>query len=85
MESVGMSEQGATEPPDPEREDAIRRQAYALWQEQGQPEGKDREHWLQAEREHGGHDDPALPPAAPAAEKHAAPKQKASKTSMVDA
>jgi Protein of unknown function (DUF2934) len=29
----------------------IRGRAYQLWQEQGEPEGKEAEHWLQAERE----------------------------------
>ncbi len=85
MESVSMSEQDATEPLDPEREEAIRRQAYALWQEQGQPEGKAREHWLQAERERDGHDDRVLVPAAPTTEGHAAPEQEAFETSTLAA
>ena len=76
-----MSEQGVTEPLDPEREEAIRKQAYALWHEQGQPEGKDREHWLQAERERDGHDDRASASAAPSTEAQRAPKQKALETS----
>jgi Protein of unknown function (DUF2934) len=33
------------------REQAIRERAYAIWEEEGRPEGKDREHWLRAEVE----------------------------------
>ncbi len=58
-----MSEQDRTEPLDSEREAAVRARAYALWHEQGQPEGKDQEHWLQAEQEHDGHGDPTATPA----------------------
>lgn len=32
-------------------EDAIRRRAYQLWQEEGQPEGRHDEHWRQAREE----------------------------------
>ncbi|MBV9749159.1 MAG: DUF2934 domain-containing protein [Acetobacteraceae bacterium] len=39
----------------PERERAISERAYAFWLEEGRPEGKELEHWLQAEQEH---DDP---------------------------
>ena len=80
-----MSEQGATEPLGPEREEAIRKRAYALWQEQGQPDGKDWEHWFQAERERDGHDDRASVPAAPSTKEHAAPEQGAFETSMLQA
>lgn len=34
-------------------EDAVRRRAYALWEEEGRPHGRDREHWERAEREVG--------------------------------
>ena len=34
-----------------EREDKIRKRAYALWQQAGAPEGKPDDHWYQAERE----------------------------------
>jgi len=34
-----------------ERERRIRRRAYQLWQEAGQPEGRDKEFWDQAESE----------------------------------
>lgn len=72
-----MSEQDATGPLNPEREEAVRARAYALWHEQGRPDGKDQEHWLQAEREHDGHDGPAVTPAAAAvsAKRQAAPEQ----------
>ncbi|MCF6367956.1 DUF2934 domain-containing protein [Rhizobium halophilum] len=33
-------------------EDWIRKRAYALWQEEGSPHGKDAEHWEQARREY---------------------------------
>jgi len=34
-----------------DREDRIRKRAYELWQQEGAPEGKPDDHWLQAERE----------------------------------
>ena len=33
------------------REEAIRRRAYALWEQEGRPEKKDLEHWFRAEAE----------------------------------
>jgi hypothetical protein len=33
------------------REQAIRERAYAIWEEEGRPDGRDREHWLRAEAE----------------------------------
>ncbi|HYP36357.1 MAG TPA: DUF2934 domain-containing protein [Stellaceae bacterium] len=33
------------------REHRIRERAYAIWEEEDRPEGKDREHWLRAEAE----------------------------------
>ncbi|MDB5409938.1 MAG: hypothetical protein JWL84_4850 [Rhodospirillales bacterium] len=33
------------------REQQIRRRAYAIWQEEGEPEGRELDHWLRAERE----------------------------------
>ena len=41
-------------------DEEIRTRAYALWHQQGQPEGKDQEHWLQAEQEHEGHESQPL-------------------------
>jgi len=32
-------------------QEEIARRSYALWQDAGAPEGVDRDHWLQAERE----------------------------------
>lgn len=32
------------------KEDRIREQAYFIWLEEGQPQGRDKEHWEQAER-----------------------------------
>jgi hypothetical protein len=37
--------------PDNDIEQCIRERAFSIWIEQGQPEGKDREHWEQAEGE----------------------------------
>jgi Protein of unknown function (DUF2934) len=34
-----------------EREQAIRTRAYFIWVNEGRPEGKDLEHWQQAEQE----------------------------------
>jgi hypothetical protein len=40
-------------PEDSEQVEAIRRRAYELRQQAGRPEGQNREHWLEAERELG--------------------------------
>lgn len=32
-------------------QDRVRRRAYELWEREGRPEGRDREHWEQARRE----------------------------------
>lgn len=52
--------------PTPSREishDQIAERARAIWQERGQPEGRDLEHWLDAERELR---EPGQPPASSA-------------------
>ena len=67
-EHARLSEQDVAEPLDPEREEAILKPAYVLWHEQGQPKGKDRKHWLQPERERGGHGDWISAPAASSTE-----------------
>lgn len=33
------------------REDRIRERAHELWQREGSPEGREQDHWQQAERE----------------------------------
>ncbi|MBB4574932.1 MULTISPECIES: DUF2934 domain-containing protein [Rhizobium] len=33
------------------REDEIRKRAYSLWEKEGRPEGKHRDHWIRAEHE----------------------------------
>ncbi|MBV8568725.1 MAG: DUF2934 domain-containing protein [Methylobacteriaceae bacterium] len=49
-------------------EDRIRARAHQIWEEEGRPEGRDREHWERAEREvRTGIGDPT-PPAEPAQE-----------------
>lgn len=32
-------------------EDTIRHRAYAIWEREGRPHGRDRDHWLQAQWE----------------------------------
>ena len=48
------------------REQAIRERAYTIWEEQGRPDGRDREHWFRAESEinstTGPHDKPSAAP-----------------------
>ncbi|WP_151613576.1 DUF2934 domain-containing protein [Sinorhizobium alkalisoli] len=34
-----------------EREELIRRRAYAIWEKEGRPDGQDKRHWEQASRE----------------------------------
>jgi uncharacterized protein YjbJ (UPF0337 family) len=34
-----------------DRADRIRRRAYAIWQEEGSPDGREYDHWHRAERE----------------------------------
>jgi hypothetical protein len=35
----------------PDREQLLRQRAYAIWEYEGRPHGRDREHWFAAERE----------------------------------
>ena len=49
-------------------EEDIKARAYAMWEEEGRPEGKHLEHWSRAAREAG-------EPAAPAQEPKPAPKR----------
>jgi hypothetical protein len=35
----------------PDREQRIRERAHSLWEQEGRPEGRDREHWERAMRE----------------------------------
>lgn len=37
--------------PNPDRERRIRQRAYALWEDEGYPEGRELDHWERAERE----------------------------------
>jgi hypothetical protein len=34
-----------------DREEQLRQRAYGIWQSEGEPHGRDRDHWEQAERE----------------------------------
>lgn len=38
-------------PADADLDHKIRRRAYQIWMEEGQPEGRDREHWNRAKAE----------------------------------
>ncbi|MCC2611667.1 MULTISPECIES: DUF2934 domain-containing protein [Rhizobium/Agrobacterium group] len=53
-------------------EDWIKRRAYALWEEEGYPSGKDREHWERAKLEHA-----TLKPTASNTPPMASPRKKA--------
>jgi hypothetical protein len=33
------------------RDEQIRKRAHEIWEQEGRPEGKEREHWERAERE----------------------------------
>ncbi len=56
--------------------ESIRRRAFQIWEDQGRPEGRDMDHWLQAESE-------LAPPAA--ARRKAAAKPAAAKPATVKA
>ncbi len=46
------------------RDQEIERRAYAIWERDGRPEGREKEHWRQAEQELAGEqggDEPSLP------------------------
>lgn len=45
------SEELAADRTDDLLQEAIRRRAYRLWEEEGRPEGHQLEHWVRAERE----------------------------------
>jgi len=52
-----------------EREEKIRRRAYAIWESEGRPEGREWDHWVQAAREieaeeggHAGDEGAEIPP-----------------------
>ncbi|ARQ12242.1 hypothetical protein NXC12_PA00005 (plasmid) [Rhizobium etli] len=47
-----MARQAAHETgPAVHREEEIRKRAYALWEKEGRPEGRHRDHWIHAEHE----------------------------------
>lgn len=60
---------------DGDRNEMLRRRAYAIWEKEGKPDGRHEEHWRQAHEEmHGLEDVPAharekLPHVAPAGAK----------------
>lgn len=64
-----------------EKQDLIRKKAYAIWETEGRPHGQDERHWQQAEAEIET-SSPAAKPATrkAAATKAAAPKPASAKT-----
>lgn len=46
---------------DHDRETAVRRRAYAIWEQEGRPEGQAWDHWLRAKNEANGDDAGDLP------------------------
>jgi len=46
-------------------EEDIKARAYAIWEEEGRPEGKHLEHWTRAAQEFGGSPAPAAPAEGP--------------------
>lgn len=64
------------------RTEQIRQRAYAIWQADGFPEGRDMEHWYRAEREINGSGKKATGEAAPPAAAVAAPKKSAQRKTI---
>jgi hypothetical protein len=52
-----------------DQEQRIRERAFQIWIEEGQPLGRDKEHWAQARRDLGLGDDLDAPPLQPSSEK----------------
>jgi hypothetical protein len=52
----------------PRNEQEIRERAYRIWEEDGRPEGRDRDHWYRAEAESGAAADPRDGPASAASD-----------------
>ncbi len=46
----------------PDREEKIRKRAYEKWEREGSPEGREKEHWAEAERDLGDESSPAAAP-----------------------
>ncbi len=61
-----------------DRDEQLRQRAYGIWQSEGEPHGRDRDHWEQAEREltEAAPEEPAAPakPAARRKKAEAAPQ-----------
>lgn len=51
MEARNSDDECRPPPSDEERLRRVRERAYQLWEVDSCPEGRDREHWLRAERE----------------------------------
>lgn len=50
-----------------DREDRLRQRAYAIWEAEGRPDGREHEHWAQAECDLAPNQAPEEQPALPAA------------------
>jgi hypothetical protein len=68
--------------PSPDRDELVRIRAYAIWEEEGRPHGRDKEHWERALREMNGGEQTLedVPPTA--AEDEAAAPQVAVQSEM---
>ena len=60
-------------------EKAIRDRAYAIWEREGRPSGRERDHWLQAAWELSGEEARSKARAKPTAKAGGKPKPKAAK------
>ncbi|OIQ88106.1 hypothetical protein GALL_299980 [mine drainage metagenome] len=65
--------------------ESIRRRAFQIWEDQGRPEGRDMDHWLQAEAELSPAPVSTGVPAASPARRKAAAKPAAAKPAMAKA
>jgi len=49
--ATGAPPEAAAAPSPEDREARIRHRAYAIWESEGRPDGREQAHWDQAERE----------------------------------
>jgi hypothetical protein len=59
-----------------DREQWLRQRAYAIWEDEGHPNGRDREHWEKAERELAANGAPDINPDNTSAPSEPAPVKK---------
>ena len=58
-----------------ERDERVRQRAYDIWEREGQPSGRERDHWDQARREIDQEEQGRTAPKAPAGGGNEAPKK----------